>query len=149
VSVFTNISIVVIGPNAEEDPLLTTMMNPTQTQSSSAFALLEPLNHLQSLSQNLLLSLGSPIQSKPPPPPPISAFLQCDESLAAAIQLAQVHQIKQKKIESLKDDLLALQAKWGEICQGMEDGKRDLEVLIKEGEERITAIHDAQLGKSA
>jgi mediator of RNA polymerase II transcription subunit 4 len=109
-------------------------------------SLLEPLGTLQSLSHSLFLSLGTPVQSKPPPPPPPTAFLQCDQALADALQLAHVHQIKQNKIESLKDEFLILQQKWREICAEMEMGKRDLEMMIREGEQRISAINDAKRG---
>jgi mediator of RNA polymerase II transcription subunit 4 len=118
---------------------------------STTLALLDPLSVLQSLSQNLLLSLGSPIQSNKPHPPPTSsstdAFLKCDRDLAAAIELVQAHQLKQKKIEALKADLLAMQAKWKDICIEMENGKRELENMIKEADERIAAINEAQTGE--
>lgn len=107
--------------------------------------LLAPLNNLQSLSQTLFLSL-SPIQTKPPPPPPISAFLSCDEALASAVQLAHTHQIKQRKIERLKSEILELETRWRDICVELENGKKELEVIIKEGDERTKAISEAKSG---
>ena len=107
--------------------------------------LLEPLNELQTLSQALLLSL-SPAQSKPPPPPPIESFLNCDAVIAAALQLAHTHQIKQRRIESLKNEILDLDASWREICSELESGRRQLQNLIREGEERVKAIGEAKKG---
>jgi mediator of RNA polymerase II transcription subunit 4 len=106
--------------------------------------LLQPLNDLQTLSQTLFLSL-SPPQSKPPPPPPISSLLSCDTALASAIQLSRVHQNKQRKIESLKDEILALEARWRDICEQLGVSKRELEEMIEEGEERCRAIEGAKI----
>ncbi|KAI0035339.1 vitamin-D-receptor interacting mediator subunit 4-domain-containing protein [Vararia minispora EC-137] len=105
--------------------------------------LLDPLNNLQSLSLLLFQSL-SPPQNKPPPPPPISAFIECDATLAAALQLARVHQAKQRRIEALKDEVLELEMRWREVIGGLEEGRRALEVTIDEGEERIRAIKHAK-----
>jgi len=91
-------------------------------------------------------SLHSQNPAKPLPFPHPADFLQCDENLAAAIQLVHLHQVKTKKIESLTVDLLTLQSEWRDICIEMQVGKSELETLIREGEERITAIHDAKLG---
>lgn len=103
----------------------------------------QPLADLHSLSQALFQSL-SPAQSKPPPPPPISSFLACDAALANAIHLARVHQNKQRKIDKLKLDVLALDEKWREICAELEGGKRELERMIEEGEIRCKAIEEAK-----
>lgn len=113
--------------------------------ASMTAILLEPLSNLQSLSQTLFLSL-SPAQSKPPPPPPTSTFLDCDAALAAALQLVHVHQIKQRKIELLKNEILDLEARWREICSELEKGKNELENIITEGKERISAINQAKQG---
>ncbi|KAF8159601.1 vitamin-D-receptor interacting mediator subunit 4-domain-containing protein [Crassisporium funariophilum] len=105
--------------------------------------LLAPLNELQALAHTLFLSL-SPPQTKPPPPPPLSAFLECDKALASAINLAQVHQIKQRKIDGLEAEILELEAQWREICTELVDGKTTLEELIEEGNERIKAMEEAK-----
>lgn len=115
-----------------------------EPQSMSSI-LLAPLNDLQSLAHTLFLSL-SPPQTKPPPPPPLSAFLDCDRDLAAAVNLAHVHQIKQRKIESLEQELLDLEGRWREICQELFRGNKELEEMIVEGEERTKAIEDAKKG---
>ncbi|KAH6916020.1 vitamin-D-receptor interacting mediator subunit 4-domain-containing protein [Coprinopsis sp. MPI-PUGE-AT-0042] len=105
--------------------------------------LLKPLNDLQTLSHMLFLSL-SPPQNRPPPAPPLSAFLECDKALAEAVNLAHVHQVKQRKIESLEAELLDLEAQWREICQELATGKQKLEEIIEEGDERIKNIHAAK-----
>ncbi|KZP21057.1 hypothetical protein FIBSPDRAFT_910907 [Athelia psychrophila] len=103
----------------------------------------QPLNDLQSLSQTLFLSL-SPPQSKPPPPPSIASFLACDGALAEAIQLARVHQTKQRRIEKLKEQVLDLEYRWREICSELESGKRELESMVEEGDVRCKAIEAAK-----
>ncbi|KAH7920384.1 hypothetical protein BV22DRAFT_1098244 [Leucogyrophana mollusca] len=105
--------------------------------------LLNPLNDLTKLSQTLFLSF-SPPQTKPPPPPPISAFLSCDNALADALKLAAVHQRKQGKIEALKSEVLALEARWRQICSELQEGKKNLERIIDEGDERIKGIEAAR-----
>lgn len=107
--------------------------------------LLAPLNDLQALSQTLFLSL-SPAHSKPPPPPPLSSFLACDQALSSAINLAHKHQIKQRKIESLKFEILELELRWREICVELDAGKRELEEMITESDERMQAIEEAKQG---
>jgi mediator of RNA polymerase II transcription subunit 4 len=103
----------------------------------------QPLTDLQSLSQSLFQSL-SPAQSKPPPPPPISSFLACDAALANAIQLARIHQNKQRRIERLKNEVLELEERWREVCMELESGKRELEGIVEEGEVRCRAIEEAK-----
>ncbi|KZT25265.1 hypothetical protein NEOLEDRAFT_1134089 [Neolentinus lepideus HHB14362 ss-1] len=115
---------------------------PIDSDLSMTSILLEPLNHLQSLASTLFLSLSP--NPKPPPPPPISAFVETDTAIAAAVSLARIHQIKQRKIESLKNDILELDRRWMEICQEMEVGRRELERMIDEGEERIAEIDKAK-----
>jgi len=105
--------------------------------------LLAPLNQLQVLAQTLFMSL-SPPQTKPPPPPPLSDFLECDQALASAINLAHIHQIKQRKIDALEAEILALESEWREICKELAQGKTELEELIEEGETRIQAIEQAK-----
>ncbi|TFK51855.1 hypothetical protein OE88DRAFT_1628885 [Heliocybe sulcata] len=104
--------------------------------------LLDPLTRLHALSQSLFLSLSP--TPKPPPPPPVSAFLETDSAIAAAVSLARVHQIRQRKIERLKDEILELDRQWMDIVREMEVGRRALERMIEEGEERIGEIEKAK-----
>jgi len=113
--------------------------------SSMSSVLLTPLNELHSLSQALFLSL-SPAQNKPPPPPPLSAFLACDEALSAAVNLTYKHQIKQRRIEALKAEILELDTRWREICTELQNEKVELESLIEEGDKRIEGIEQAKKG---
>lgn len=108
--------------------------------------LLAPLNELQALSQTLFQSLGPP-QSRPPPPPSTSAFAAVDAKLASSVHLSRFHQVKQRKIESLKDELLDLDTQWRNIVQELEAGKRELEAIVTEGEERIKATEQASAGE--
>lgn len=123
----------------------TAMARPDQASMNEIIS--QPLLELQSLSQSLFLSL-SPPQSKPPPPPSITSFLACDAALASAIQLARLHQTKQRRIERLKEDVLDLEDRWREICKELEGGKRELEAMIEEGKERCKAIEEAKTGLS-
>jgi len=105
--------------------------------------LLAPLNDLQALSQMFFQSLSS-AQGRQAQPPPISALLGVDAALSSAVKLARTHQVKQRKIEKLKDEVLNLEGKWREIVRELDQGKRDLEVLLADGEERVQAIDDAK-----
>lgn len=106
-------------------------------------ALLAPLNELQNLSHTLIQSL-CPVQTKPPPAPSLSAFVNCDEALSSAVNLAQRHQIKQKKIDTLGLEVLDLEVRLREIITELKDGKKELETMIEEGEKRIKAVEDAR-----
>ena len=44
------------------------------------------------------------------------------------------------------DEILELEARWREICSELELGKKELEGMINEGEERTKAINEAKLG---
>ncbi|KAF9005996.1 vitamin-D-receptor interacting mediator subunit 4-domain-containing protein [Cyathus striatus] len=83
-------------------------------------------------------------QTKPPPQPEVSSFLKCDKALASAVNLAQKHQIKQRRIDALETEILELEARWREICTELSNGKRELEEIIEEGEERMRAIQEAK-----
>ena len=112
---------------------------------STTGLLLGPLNHLSSVAQQLLQSL-SPPHTKPPPPPPIIALADADATLAAAVQLAHIHQKKQQRIEALKSDVLALENSWRNVIVQLEEGRRDLEAIIAEGDVRLNAIEQAKAG---
>ncbi|KAJ3762078.1 vitamin-D-receptor interacting mediator subunit 4-domain-containing protein [Lentinula raphanica] len=104
--------------------------------------LLKPLNEMEALANTLFLSL-SPGPAKPPPPR-VDAFLACDQALAAAVNLSYKHQIKQRKIERLKAEILELDSRWRQICIELEMEKRVLEEMIEEGEERLESIEQAK-----
>jgi mediator of RNA polymerase II transcription subunit 4 len=118
-----------------------------QLTSSTTNLLLGPLNHLNSVAQQLLQSL-SPPHTKPPPPPPITALAEADAALAAAIHLSHVHQKKQQRIDALKADVLALEDSWRTIIAQLEEGRRNLEAVITEGDARLNAIEQANDGTS-
>lgn len=119
---------------------------PGQNVSSMSDILTAPLNELQALSHTLFLSL-SPAQAKPPQAPPLSAFLECDKALSDAVNLAYRHQMSQRRIEALEKEILQLESQWREMCMELEAGKRELEEIIAEGEERINAIEKARKGE--
>lgn len=129
------------GPLAVGPPLFE-----EQSANSMTNTLLAPVNELQSLTQALFQSLSS-TQARPSQPPPISSFLAVDAALAQATQLARKHQVKQRKIERLKNDVLEMELKWREIVRELEEGKQDLNAIIVEGEERIKSIEAAKAGE--
>ncbi|KAJ8470008.1 hypothetical protein ONZ45_g16697 [Pleurotus djamor] len=111
---------------------------------SMSAVLLNPLNDLQTIAQALFISLG-PSHSKPlPPPPPPSAILACDQAISDALSTAHLHQIKQRRIEALKQEIVEMDATWKDICIELETGKRELEELLKESDERLEAIEKAK-----
>lgn len=115
-------------------------------EKSMGSLLLRPLNEIQQLSQTLFLSLSGNQSSRRPVAPQVSAFLDCDLELANALHMARKHQIKQQKIDSLKNEILELDSSWRQICADLETGKRELQTMINEGDERIEAIEKAQEG---
>lgn len=119
---------------------------PAPQYDSTSSILLAPLNELQAISQALFLSLGPP-HTKPPPPPPLSAVLACDEAISSAIDVARLHQFKQARIEALTAEIADIDVRWKDICMELELGKRDLEVLLEDSEERIKAIEQASSGE--
>ncbi|KAJ3877079.1 vitamin-D-receptor interacting mediator subunit 4-domain-containing protein [Lentinula edodes] len=104
--------------------------------------LLGPLNEMEILAQTLFLSL-TPGQVKPPAPR-VDAFLACDQALAAAVNLSYKHQIKQRKIERLKAEILELDSRWRQICIELEMEKRELDGMIEEADERLESIEQAK-----
>ncbi|KAG6850794.1 hypothetical protein H0H93_008832 [Arthromyces matolae] len=131
-------------PNSNAIPGPSTSRPPhDDTTQSMSSILLAPLNNLQALAHTLFLSL-SPTQTRPPPPPPLAAFLECDQALSSAINLVHKHQIKQRRIDALEQEILELEIQWREIASSLEEGKRELEEMILEGEERMKAIELAK-----
>jgi hypothetical protein len=112
---------------------------------SMTHLLLGPLDNLNSVAQQLFQSL-SPPHTKPPPPPAIAALATADATLAEAIQSAHIHQKKQQRIEALKAEVLSLEASWRTVIMQLEEGRRDLEAIILEGDGHLDAIEQAKAG---
>jgi mediator of RNA polymerase II transcription subunit 4 len=109
--------------------------------------LLKPIEEFQHLSQTLFLSLSGDQTARRVPPPSVSSFIECDAQISRALDIARMHQIKQRKIEALKQEILDLNAQWRHICSELEAGKQELETMIKEGDERIESIDKAKYGQ--
>ncbi|PIL24660.1 hypothetical protein GSI_12544 [Ganoderma sinense ZZ0214-1] len=116
---------------------------PPQPPASMSEILLDPLARLQTLSHTVFQSLGPP-QSRPPPPPSVVELLAVDAQLATAVHIARAHQVKQRRIEQLKDEVLDLDRRWREIVRALDEGRRELDSIVREGEERIKAIDEAK-----
>ena len=126
-----------------ENTTATVIENPKLSMNDQ---LLKPIEEFQRLSQTLFLSLSNDQTARRIPPPSVSAFIGCDAEISRALDIARTHQIKQRKIEALKQEILDLNAQWRNICSELEAGKQELEVMIKEGEERIESIEKAKHG---
>jgi len=98
---------------------------------------------LHQLSRTLFLSL-SPPASKPPPPPPIEAFLECDTRIAAAVRVARIHQVKNQRIEELKQEVLDLESKLRQLFKELERGRLDLEEMLDEADTRLEGIETSE-----
>ena len=109
--------------------------------------LLKPIEEFQRLSQTLFLSLSGDQTARRVPPPSVSLFIECDAQMSRALDVARTHQIKQRKIETLKQEILDLDAQWRHICSELEAGKQELETMIKDGDERIESIEKAKYGQ--
>ncbi len=115
---------------------------PQSAPQSMREVLMRPLNHIDSLSQALLRSLA-PSQSnaaKPPSAPSITAFMEVDQALATAVNMAQVHQEKQREIEALTKEILDLERELRDRVQFLADGRNTLNEILRESEETIAAI---------
>lgn len=130
--------------NMASFPKVTSNQGIAQNGASMSSMLLGPLNEMETLAQTLFLSL-TPGQVKPPAPR-VDAFLACDQALAAAVNLSYKHQIKQRKIERLKAEILDLDSRWREICIELEMEKRELDGMMEEADERLESIEQAKKG---
>lgn len=130
---FINVNAQNIAPDENEPP------------KSMTEILLAPLERLQLLSHTLFLSL-SPAQNKPPPPPEIEELLKADAALSVALQQTRIHQLNQRRIEVLSAEVLDLEVRLREAWEELAHGKRELEEMIVEGEERIKAASKAKEG---
>jgi len=114
--------------------------------ASMTDALTAPLASITALSNTLFQSLSSPHPHARPsiPPPPISAFYSVEASLAHLLAETASHQRRQKRIEELIAEIGALDSKWRWVVEQIEQGKRELETVVTEGEERIEGIRKAK-----
>ncbi|KAL4065956.1 vitamin-D-receptor interacting mediator subunit 4-domain-containing protein [Scleroderma yunnanense] len=107
-----------------------------------------PLNTLTHLSTSLFQSLSSQPHvhggKSIEPPPPASAFLTAETTLAGALVQTAAHQRRQDYINQLVSEIGQLDTRWREIVAGIEKGRKELEILVREGEERIEGIKKAR-----
>jgi mediator of RNA polymerase II transcription subunit 4 len=108
--------------------------------------LLAPLTQLAALSHSLFLSLSQQPSQKQLPPPPLSAFAAVDAQLQIALTTAAAHQRRQARIVALQQELGEIDARWHAICEALEDGRKVLEEIVREGDQRIESIRKAKEG---
>ncbi|OJA21565.1 hypothetical protein AZE42_03248 [Rhizopogon vesiculosus] len=106
--------------------------------------LLAPLTQLTALSQSLFLSLSQQPSQKQLPPPPLSAFVAIDAQLQTALTTAAAHQRRQARIVALQQELGEIDAQWHAVCEALEEGRKALEDIVREGDERIECIRKAK-----
>ncbi|KAF8557702.1 hypothetical protein OG21DRAFT_1504952 [Imleria badia] len=121
-------------------------MASSQENMSMTDTLSVPLASVTTLSNNLFQSLSSSHPHAKPSigPPPTSAFFNVEASLARALAETASHQRRQKRIEELIAEIGVLEARWRSIVERIEQGKRELEDVVREGEERIEGIRKAK-----
>jgi mediator of RNA polymerase II transcription subunit 4 len=108
--------------------------------------LLAPLTQLTALSQSLFLSLSQQSSQKQVPPPPLSSFAAVDVELQTALTTAAAHQRRQSRIVALQQELLEVDARWRAVCVALEEGRKVLDEIVKEGDERVECIRKAKEG---
>lgn len=110
-----------------------------------------PLGSLTQLSTSLFQSLSSQPHThggkSSEPLPPASAFLSAEAALAGALVQTAAHQRRQNYINKLVSDIGQLDSRWREIIAGIEKGRKELEILVREGEERREGIRKAKEGE--
>ncbi|KAG1780935.1 vitamin-D-receptor interacting mediator subunit 4-domain-containing protein [Suillus placidus] len=106
--------------------------------------LLAPLTQLTALSQSLFLSLSHQPSQKQVPPPPLSSFAAVDAELQTALTTAAAHQRRQARIVALQQELLEVDARWRAVCEALEEGRKVLDEIVKEGDERVGCIRKAK-----
>ena len=117
------------------------------TPTSMRQVLSEPVEQLEVLSQTLIRSLGPASSTyRVQQPPPIEAFLEVDSAMAAALHQARAHQIKQKEIERLTEEILELDAQLRESVLMVTDGMEELGKIVTEGDETLAVIEQAAKG---
>lgn len=113
------------------------------TQESMREQLERPIAQLESLSQMLFSALAS---NQVPPDPPIEELAACDIMLAEGMRSARIHLLKQQKIDSLMDEVYELEAQLVEIVEYLAKGQRELQAIMEEGRDRLTAAEIATRG---
>ncbi|KAG8893850.1 hypothetical protein FRC01_013319, partial [Tulasnella sp. 417] len=76
-------------------------------------------------------SLSNPLTA---PAPDVESFAQCEAALAEALNQARLHQIKQRRIEHLKEEIVSLDWRLNDICEQLKRDKGELEDIIREAE---------------
>lgn len=107
-----------------------------------------PLSSLTQLSTSLFQSLSSQPHThggkSSEPLPPASAFLSAEAALAGALVQTAAHQRRQNYINKLVSEIGQLDSRWREIIAGIEKGRKELEILVREGEEKLEGIRKAK-----
>lgn len=106
-------------------------------------ALMRPVVRFGVLSELIFRALGpAPSVHKTSNSPPLSELVQCDSELATALHLARIHQGKQREIDKLMLEILALDTQLRNVILALSQGKEALENMMTEGD---TVLEKANL----
>ena len=72
----------------------------------------------------------------------VQSALRLDPGHEAAMKLRK----RIKDVERLKEEVLESDRRWREIVRTLDEGRRELDAIVREGEERIKAIEEAKAG---
>ncbi|KAG9045388.1 hypothetical protein FS837_006379 [Tulasnella sp. UAMH 9824] len=122
-------------------------MEASTSPSSMREILSIPLAQFETLTNQLFVSLSTVTPtaasyafSNSLTAPDVESFVQCEAALAEALNQARLHQIKQRRIEQLKEEIVSLDWRLNGICEQLKRDKSGLEDIIREAEVRVKAI---------
>lgn len=93
-----------------------------------------PVLRLSALSGAFFHAFGSTTKThKPLVPSTLAEFIECDSRLAAALHEARIHQGRQREIDKLMLEVVALDAQLREAIIALTEGKDVLESIISDG----------------
>jgi len=107
--------------------------------------LLKPLNRFEKCAEELFRSLSVPNSSRPAGPSP-DDLLAADAELAAALQQVRRHEVNQRRVEQLKDEVLDLDSKLRHVWSTLEESRKELEDVLEEGDLRLKEMDSVAKG---
>jgi mediator of RNA polymerase II transcription subunit 4 len=128
---------------APQAPAVLASSNDSHPTTSMSSDLAVPVQELAALTQTLFASLA-PASTRPPPPPPVEAFIAVDDTLRVAVARAREHQVRQRRIVQLEEQILEQEARWKALVAELEQGRQELGAMIEEGDRRIAGIREAK-----
>jgi mediator of RNA polymerase II transcription subunit 4 len=113
--------------------------------TSMSADLAAPIQELAALTQTLFASLA-PASTRPPPPPSVEALVAVDDALRIAVARAREHQVRQRKIVKLEEEILEQEFRWRALVTELEQGRQELGAMIEEGHRQMESMKEAKDG---